>query len=109
MSNYYLHINTDRLSIELDSDVHYHHHFSEGDILTIKANIGQRKGLRSGNRYTITELNSKRFGNYDPTFTLDWTSRNSARLSIVKCIEMGYISDITKSIERNKKIEKLGI
>jgi hypothetical protein len=101
MSNYYLHINTDRLSIELDSDVHYHHHFFEGDILTIRPN--------NSNMYTITELNSKRFGNYDPTFTLDWTSSNSARLSIVKCIEMGYISDITKSIERNKKIEKLGI
>jgi hypothetical protein len=45
MSNYYLHINTDRLSIELDSDVHYHHHFFEGDILTIKPNIGQKKAL----------------------------------------------------------------
>lgn len=35
MNDYYLHINTDRLSIELDSDAKYHHYFSKGDILTI--------------------------------------------------------------------------
>lgn len=103
MSNYYLHINTDRLSIELDSDVNYHHHFSKGDILTVNFTN------RTSSVTVIKELNNKKFGNYNAIFTLDWDSINSARLSIMQCISMGHMTDITKSIERNKKIEELGI
>lgn len=103
MSNYYLHINTDRLSIELDSDVKYHHYFSKGDILTVNF-INRTSSVT-----VIKELNNKKFGNYNAIFTLDWDSINSARLSIMQCISMGHMTDITKSIERNKKIEELGI
>jgi hypothetical protein len=104
MSNYYLHINTDRLSIELDSDVKYHHYFSKGDILTINFTNDINSTAT-----VIEELNNKKFGNYNAIFTLDWDSINSARLSIMQCISMGHMSDITKSIERDKKIEELGI
>jgi hypothetical protein len=104
MSNYYLHINTDRLSIELDSDVKYHHYFSKGDILTINFT----NDINSTS-VDIKELNNKKFGNYNAIFTLDWNSKSSARLSIMQCISMGHMTDITKSIERNKKIEELGI
>lgn len=104
MSNYYLHINTDRLSIELDSDVKYHHYFSKGDILTINFTNDINSTAT-----VIKELNNKKFGNYNAIFTLDWDSINSSRLSIMQCISMGHMSDITKSIERNNKIEELGI
>ena len=99
MSNYYLHINTDRLSIELDSDIKYHHYFSKGDILTINFT----------NDINSTATVIKELKNYNAIFTLDWDSINSARLSIMQCISMGHMSDITKSIERNNKIEELGI
>lgn len=104
MSNYYLHINTDRLSIELDSDIKYHHYFSKGDILTVNFTNDINSTAT-----VIKELNNKKFGNYNAIFTLDWDSINSARLSITQCISMCHMSDITKSIERNNKIEELGI
>lgn len=105
MSNYYLHINTDRLSIELDSDVKYHHYFSKGDILTINFTN------RTSSSTVIKELNNKKFGfgNYNPIFTLDWNSKRSARLSIMQCISMGHMTDITKSIKRNIILDKIGI
>lgn len=78
MSNYYLHINTDRLSIELDSDVKYHHYFSKGDILTINFTNDINSTAT-----VIKELNNKKFGNYNAIFTLDWDSINSSRLSIM--------------------------
>lgn len=101
MSNYYLHINTNRLSIELDSDVNYYHHFSEGDILTIK--------IIDGIVIIKLEYLIEEFVEHDSKFTLDWDKINSTKLTILECIEMGHITNITKSVARNKKIERLGI
>ncbi len=100
MSLYYLSVKTNRLSIELDSDIHYHEHFKEGDILTIQLNA---------NKPILVELNGKNLKRYPFDFKLDWDSTKSKIVSINEAIRLGLVSDITKSIERNEKLKKIGI
>lgn len=63
MSLYYIHINTDRLSLELDSDINYYLDFKPGDILTIESNA---------NKFMICELNGERIGYYKNNLKLDY-------------------------------------
>jgi hypothetical protein len=101
MSLYYLSVKTNRLSIELDSDIHYYEHFKEGDILTIQ--------LNANNEPMLVGLNGKNFKRYPFYFKLDWDSTKSKIVSITEAIRLGLVSDITKSIERNEKLKKIGI
>lgn len=100
MSLYYIHINTDRLSLELDSDINYHLDFKPGDILTIESNA---------NKFMICELNGERIGYYENNLKLDYDKSLSASITISKAIELKLASDITKMVERNEKLKKLGI
>jgi len=97
MTIYYLQVLVSDLSIELDSDVHYHHHFHIGDI--IKIHMYSDKGPKV------------RFGSveYDADFTYQWNSTQSKRLTISSLLSLGYMVDITKSVERNNKLSQLGI
>jgi hypothetical protein len=97
---YYLSVNTNRLSIELDSDIHYHEHFKEGDVLTIQLNA---------NKPMLVGLNGKKLKIYPFDFKLDWDSTKSKIISITEAIRFGLVSDITKSFERNEKLKKIGI
>lgn len=94
------------LSLLIDSDVGYYHTFKIGDI--IEQNI-----------YDV-KLNGKTIllrGDYTKEI-VQYTIRHvkfyggvpvSARVSIWKLIELGYVIDITKLMLRNKKLEELGI
>jgi hypothetical protein len=42
-------------------------------------------------------------------FKLDWDITESKIVSITEAIRLGLVSDITKSIERNEKLKKIGI
>lgn len=98
MTVYYLQVLTDNLSIELDSDIHYHHCYKVDDI--IKIHMYSDKGPK-----VVFGVNSE----YDAQFTLDWNKKASARLSISSCITKGILADITKSVLRQEKLLKLGI
>lgn len=100
MSLYYIHINTDRLSLELDSDINYYLDFKPGDILTIESNA---------NKFMICELNGERIGYYKNNLKLDYDKSSSASITILKAIDMKLASDITKMVERNEKLKNLGI
>jgi hypothetical protein len=49
------------------------------------------------------------YAEYDAEFTLDWNKTCSFRLSVVSCINKGYLVDITKNIERQNKLKLIGI
>ena len=97
MTIYYLQVLVDNLSIELDSDLHYFHHYHIGDM--IKIHMYSDKGPRVP------------FGSveYDAIFTYHWDSIKSKRLTIASLISMKYVSDITKGVIRNNKLSELGI
>jgi hypothetical protein len=86
------------VSICLDTDVRYHHHFEIGDIIYI--NMYSDKGPK---------VVFGGYAEYDAEFTLDWDKTASARLTVACCITKGYLVDITKGVERQEKLKTLGI
>ncbi len=94
MTRYYLEVLQDGLSIDIDSDVHYHHPFKIGDIIPINM-------YPSGAKVVLHNYE------YDAIFTLDWTKTASSRWSIAGCITKGYLRDMTIQIERDKKLDQL--
>jgi hypothetical protein len=98
IKNYYFEVIKDNVSICLDSDIGYHHHFKVGDILLIIMNEDLGITLKHG---WIEVVN--------PSFKLDWDKTCSARLSTASCIDKGVFVDITKKVDRNFKLSQLGI
>ena len=98
MTPYYLQVIKDNLSICLDTDIGYYHQFKIGDIINIHMYSDKGPKVIFGD-----------YAEYDPEFTLDWTKTSSARLSIASCITKGILVDITKQVDRNFKLEQLGI
>ena len=98
MTKYYLSVLKDNVSICLDTDVQYHHHFKVGDIIPIHMYPDKGPKVVFGG-----------YAEYDAEFTLDWTKTSSARLSIAGCITKGYLVDITKQVDRDFKLKQLGI
>lgn len=98
MNRHYLEVVKEGLSIEIDSDINYHHQFKIGDIIDI-------------NMYPYKNINSNKvlFGTveYNAIFTLDWTKTSSVRLDVNSCITKGYLRDITIQKVREKKLEQL--
>ena len=97
MTKYYLEVLRE-ISICLDSDVRYYHHFEVGDIINI--NMYSDKGPK---------VVFGGWSEYDAEFTMDWTKKSSARLTIAGCITKGILVDITKQVDRNFKLEQLGL
>lgn len=98
MTTYYLQVIEDNVSIIIDSDINYLHHFKIGDI--IKVDMDLKKGPKVYfSHWTITE----------PYFILDWSETSSTRLSIAGCVKRGALLDISTQIERNDKLTKIGI
>ncbi len=97
MTEYYLQVLKDNISICLDTDVRYYHNFDLNDV--IKIHMYSDKGPKVV------------FGKYeyDAEFTLDFDKVNSARLSIASLISKGFMVDITKNIHRDNKLKQLGI
>ena len=98
MTKYYLEVMREGVSICLDTDVQYHHHFKVGDIIPIHMYSDKGPKVVFG---VYTE--------YDAQFTLDWDKTTSARLSIANLITKGYLADVTKNLERDIKLNQLGI
>lgn len=95
---YYLQIVKDNVSILADSDVGYYHHFKIDDVIEII--MDQNLGV---------SLNINGWIIQNPKFTIDWDKKNYQQLSIASSVMNGYMIDITKSVERNKKLDELGI
>lgn len=101
MTCYYLEVLVSDVSIELDSDVHYYHHYHVGDIIKIYMYSDKGPKVSFGDKPGQAE--------YDAQFTYQWDSIQSKRLTISSLIQMGYVCDITKMLDRNEKLSKLGI
>ena len=98
MTKYYLEVIKEGISICLDSDINYHHHFEIGDIIYI--NMYSDKGPK---------VVFGGYAEYNAEFTLDWNKTVSTRLSIAGCITKGIMADITKQVDRDFKLKQLGI
>jgi hypothetical protein len=98
MTKYYLQVLKDNVSICLDSDVRYYHQFEIGDTINIHMYSDKGPKVVFGG-----------YAEYDAEFTLDWNKTCSSRLSVVSCINKGYLVDITKNIERQNKLKLIGI
>jgi hypothetical protein len=98
MTKYYLSVLKDNVSICLDTDVQYHHHFKVGDIIPIHMYSDKGPKVVFGG---YTEYNAE--------FTLDWNKTVSTRLSIAGCITKGIMADITLQVDRDFKLKQLGI
>lgn len=91
-NTHYLRVNREKISICLDSDVDYFHHYKIGD--TIELEIGKN-----------LELILKPFNIEDPKFHLDWDETKSARVSVSKLLEIGHLIDVTIMVRREKLID----
>lgn len=92
---YYLEVISEGLSICLDSDINLYHHYKIGDV--IKINYKLNESYLHFNNLSVK---------YDG-FTIDWDKVNQKRLSVTSCINAKYITDITKQIEREEKLNKI--
>jgi hypothetical protein len=95
-SIYYLEILVDNLSICLDSDIYYYHHFKLGDIIVAHYGRNELHFLINGSK-TDRHI-----------FTLNWDNI-SENITLADAIRKGIILDRTKSIERENKLNQLGI
>ncbi len=98
MTKYYLEVLKDNVSICLDSDVRYYHQFEIGDVIHIHMYSDKGPKVVFGG-----------YAEYDAEFTLHWDKTSSARLTIDVLITKGYLSDITKNVDREFKLNQLGI
>ena len=98
MTKYYLEVMKSGVSICLDTDVQYHHHFKVGDIIPIHMYSDKGPKVVFGG-----------YSEYDAEFTLDWDKTSSARLTVAGCITKGYLVDVTKGVNRQEKLNQLGI
>ena len=98
MTKYYLEVIREGISICLDTDVRYHHHFEIGDIIHIHMYSDKGPKVVFGG-----------YSEYDAEFTLDWDKTSSARLTVASLITKGYVVDVTKNVNRDKKLNSLGI
>jgi hypothetical protein len=46
---------------------------------------------------------------YEAEFTIDWDKVQSVKLTVVGCINTGYLVDVTKLVHRQEKLNSLGI
>jgi hypothetical protein len=98
MTKYYLEVLKDDVSICLDTDIRHYHQFKIGDIINIHMYSDKGPKVVFGG-----------YAEYDAEFTLDWNKTCSARLSVATCITKGILADITPQVDRNFKLEQLGI
>lgn len=98
MTKYYLEVLKDDVSICLDTDIRHYHQFEIGDIINIHMYSDKGPKVVFGG-----------YAEYDAEFTLDWNKTCSTRLSVANCITKGILADITSQVDRNFKLEQLGI
>lgn len=97
MTIYYLQVLQPDISICLDFDTNYHHHYHVGDIIKIHMYSDKGPQVPFG------------FVEYDAKFTYKWSEISSRNLTISSLISLGFMADITKMIHRQEKLSQLGI
>lgn len=109
------------LSYELDSDIHYYHHFKIGELLICEVSDKNKKyeGCWGIIYKRVIEYNKPRWfssvelyrntyqGN--SVFTVNWDSIKSKKLNFIDLIGEGYLEDVTKCVNREWKLELIGI
>lgn len=112
----YFQIMKSGLSYELDSDIHYYHHFKIGELLVCEFGddeIKERWGVIYKRVITYDEHNvvilNRRTYQGNKEFTINWDSINSEKKDLVELIKGEYLFDITKNIHRERKLELIGI
>ena len=120
---YYLQIVKDNVSILVDSDVGYYHQFKIDDVIEVVMNDELQLGFQTQHLgislnirdLIVTDIVGKEIYNangciiQNPRFTIDWDKKDYQQLSIASAVMNGYMMDVTKGVERNKKLEQLGI
>jgi hypothetical protein len=101
---YYLEVIKEGLSICLDSDINFYHHYQIGDIIEIDYIASNREVFINS-----PIINSK--FKFDG-FIVDWGKVNQKKFSVNEvpinsCINSKYIVDITKQIIRNEKLNEI--
>jgi hypothetical protein len=97
---YYLQIVKDDVSILVDSDVGYYHHFKIDDVIEV---------VMDDNLGISLNINGWIIQKFGARFTIDWDKFDRQELSIASAVMKEYMIDITKGVERNKKLDELGI
>jgi hypothetical protein len=100
MSKYYLQVVKDNVSILVDSDIGYHHHFKIDDVIEV---------VMDDNLEVSLNIHGWIIQKFGARFTIDWDKKDYQQLSIASSVMNGYMIDITKGVERNKKLDELGI
>jgi hypothetical protein len=120
---YYLQIVKDNVSILVDSDVGYYHQFKIDDVIEVVMNDELQLGFQTQHLgislnirdLIVTDIVGKEIYNangwiiQNPRFTIDWDKKDYQQLSIASALMNGYMMDVTKGVERNKKLDELGI
>lgn len=114
----YFQIMKSGLSYELDSDIHYYHHFKIGELIVCEVS-DKYEGCWPINYKRVIEYNKPKWHSgvelYRNTyqgnsvFTLNWDSIKSEKLNFVDLIREGYLEDVTKCVKRDWKLELIGI
>lgn len=106
-------------SYELDSDIHYYHHFKIGELLVCEVSDKKYEGCWGIIYKRVVEYNKPRWcsgvelyrntyqGN--SVFTLNWDSIKSEKINFIDAIESRYLEDVTKCVKREWKLELIGI
>ena len=101
MSKYYLQVVKDNVSISCNGfRKRYHHHFKIDDVIEV---------VMDDNLEVSLNINGWIIQKFGARFTIDWDKKDYQQLTIASSIMNGYMMDITKGVERNKKLEQLGI
>jgi len=87
------------LSVLIDSDRGYYHHFNIGDILHFKIN----------REYPILILNLGEHELYNPSIIINWSKSNWKKIDIYEAVNKVLIVDITTKMNREFKLKQLGI
>ena len=96
------------LSVLIDSDRGYYHHFNIGDILQFKIKL-RDDFKKEDKEYPILILNLGEHELYNPSIIINWSKSNWKKIDIYEAVSKVLIVDITTKMNREFKLKKLGI
>lgn len=119
---YYLEVTKDNsLSVLLDSDIGYYHYFNKGDIITVEeSKMYHEQSVYSASNGGIISNIKLKMGwlelinpelTVTESYSKHWQNRYSLRTICEECRSgsLNYIKDITTLVDRDKKLDMLGI
>jgi hypothetical protein len=99
---YYLKVISNQVSFLDDSDIGYYQNLKSGSILEVEFDTNT-------NTVKLIRIDEVRFLIVNPVFYLSIEKVDSRRLTISSLISLRKMVDVTESINRQKKLEQLGI